>query len=88
MQNRDPNIVYSGLNQRFTRDGVTVEVNIFRLEHETEWLLEVVNAKGTSICWDDPFDSDDAALAEFIRTVEDEGMIAFADNNVVPIPKR
>ncbi len=35
MIERDPNIVQSGLSRTVKRDGVTVEVSIIRLEHET-----------------------------------------------------
>jgi len=81
----DPNIVKSGLSRTVRKDGVTVEVSIIRLEHETEWSLEVVNSAGTSIVWDDLFASDEEAFAEFERTVAEEGMGAFFDKgNVIP----
>jgi len=35
MTERGPNIVYSGLSRKVTRDGITVEVVIVRLEGET-----------------------------------------------------
>ncbi len=87
MNEREPNLVTSGLSGRVTKDGVTVDVHIVRLEHETDWSLEVVNDAGTSIVWDDLFPSDDAALTEFRRTVAEEGMRAFLDGNVVPFPR-
>jgi hypothetical protein len=62
MVERDPNIVKSGLSRTVKKDGVTVEVSIIRLEHETEWSLEVVNSAGMSIVWDDLFASDDEVL--------------------------
>ena len=64
MMERDPKIVKSGLSRTVKKDGVTVEVSIIRLEHETEWSLEVVNSASTSIVWDDLFASDDEAFAE------------------------
>jgi hypothetical protein len=85
MSEREPNIVHSGLSRTVKKDGVAVEVSIIRLEHETEWSLEVVNGAGTSIVWDQLFSSDDEAYAEFERTVVEEGMQAFLDkSNVVP----
>ena len=85
MSEREPNIIHSGLSRTVKKDRVTVEVSIIRLEHETEWSLEVANAAGTSIVWDDLFASDDEAYAEFERTVAEEGMQAFLDkSNVVP----
>jgi hypothetical protein len=85
MSEREPNIVHSGLSRTVKKDGVTIEVSIIRLEHETEWSLEVVNAAGTSTVWDQLFLSDDEAYAEFERILAEEGMQAFLDkSNVVP----
>ncbi len=86
MIERDPKIVKSGLSRIVKKDGVTVEVSVIRLEHATEWSLEVVNSARTSIVWDDLFTSDDEAFAEFERTVAEEGMRTFLDKgNVIPL---
>lgn len=85
MREREPNLVTSGLSGTFAKDGVTVEVNIVRLEHEKLWSLEVVNAKGTSTVWDELFPSDEEAYAEFERTISEEGIATFLDQgNVIP----
>lgn len=85
---KDPNIVFSGHCGQYSRDGISVEVSIARLEHEAAWTLEVVNGNRTSIVWDDPFPSDDAAYAEFLATVEVEGMQVFLDDgNVIPFKR-
>lgn len=84
----DPNLVISSHNGRLTRDGVTFEVSIVRLEHETEWSLEVVNADGTSTVWDETFPTDDAAFAELEATIAEEGMETILDNaTVIPFPR-
>ena len=88
MTGRDPNIVKSSLSRTVTKDGITVRVEIIRLEGETGWSLEVVNARNTSIVWDDLFATDEAAYAEFARTVAEEGMRAFLDSGkVIPFPR-
>ena len=87
MNQREPNIVTSGLSRTVQRDGITVDVNIYRLEDRPGWSLEVVNEKGTSTVWDELFDTDDAADAEFLATVAKEGMTAFLDQATV-IPFR
>ena len=69
----DPKLIASKHNGRFTRGGVTIEVRICRLEN-TKWTLEVVDESGTSIVWDQEFDTDDAAHAEFLGSVETEGL--------------
>ena len=75
MKERIPNLVRSGLSGIVSKDDITVEVFIYRLENEPKWSLEVVNDACTSIVWDDLFDSDDEAYAEFQQTVEEEGML-------------
>ena len=85
MKERIPNLVRSGLSGIVSKYNVTVEVIIVRLENEPNWSLEVLNNAGTSIVWDDLFDSDEDAYAEFQQTVEEEGIRAFLDNqNVIP----
>lgn len=89
MADRDPNLVVSGLSGTVTQDGVTVEINIVRLEDETDWSLEVVNSSGTSTVWDDPFATDAAALDAFRQAVAEEGMASFLDSaTVIPFPSR
>lgn len=83
MREREPNIVHSGLSGIVSRDDVTVEVFIYRLESEPKWSLEVVNSAGTSIVWDELFASDEDALLEFERTAAEEGMRSFLDNGNV-----
>jgi hypothetical protein len=86
---RDPNIVSSSLSDVVREDGVTVRLEIYRLEHESQWSLEVINDAGTSIVWDVPFDTDEEAHAAFRLTVEEEGMEAFLDkSNVIQFPRR
>jgi hypothetical protein len=38
---------------------VTVDIKIYRLEHDPQWALEVINDEGTSTVWDALFDTDD-----------------------------
>jgi hypothetical protein len=88
MNQREPNLVRSGLSGTVTKDGVTVEVSIVRLENETSWSLEVVNSSATSIVWDDLFLSDEDAYAELQRTVAEEGIKTFLDRgNVIPFKR-
>ena len=72
----DPELISSRHNGYVTRDGVTVELCIYRLAI-TKWTLEVVDADGTSTVWDDEFETDDDAHAEFLRSVEESGMLEF-----------
>jgi Uma2 family endonuclease len=44
----DPNIVTSGLSKVVLVEGLNLQIEIYRLEHQTEWTLEVVDEDGTS----------------------------------------
>jgi hypothetical protein len=77
----DPNIVVSRLSRNVTIDEVTVEVQIYRLENEQVWQLEVVNETGTSTVWNDTFDTEQDALDAFNYVIEQEGIEAFLDGD-------
>ena len=85
---RDPNIVRSGLSGRVSKDGLAVDVEIYRLESEHEWALEVVDHTGASTVWDDRFASDGDALAAFRAALAEEGIGAFSERKIIPFPNR
>ena len=88
MDEREPNLVTSALSRNVTQDGITVELCIYRLETKTEWALEVVTSDGASIVWDNQFPSDEAANAEFLRTIDEEGVATFLDDaKIMPFPR-
>jgi hypothetical protein len=66
----DPVLMYSPLNQTLTRNGVTVEVHIYK-NSRSDWILEVVDA-GNSHVWDDQFLTDQAAFDEAMRALDEE----------------
>jgi hypothetical protein len=70
-------IINSPLSQKITRDGTTVEVLIYRGEHEAAWILEVVDHAGGSTVWDETFQTEQAALSEVLRTIDEEGIACF-----------
>jgi len=75
----EPELIQSPLSQTITRDGHTLKVDIYRLEEEVDWLLEVVNEDGTSHVWDDRFATDQAALDAVHKAIDEEGVAAFLD---------
>ncbi|WIA56284.1 hypothetical protein N6H05_00125 [Sphingobium sp. WTD-1] len=81
MTDTDPTIIESPLSRTVSRDGITVRVLVYRLEHDPKWALEVVNDAGTSTVWDDLFDTDEAAFEAFAQAVAAEGMETFLDND-------
>jgi hypothetical protein len=73
----DYEIEMSPLCRKETRDGIAVEILIYRGEDDDGWLLEVVDQEDGSTVWDDPFPTDQAALDEAMRTIEEEGIATF-----------
>jgi hypothetical protein len=89
MSEREPNLITSSLSRRMTWEGYTLRIEIYRLDNRPGWALEVVNEQGTSIVWDDLFDTDRDAYAAFSDTLAEEGIAAFLDDtNVIPFPRR
>ena len=76
----NPNLVASGLSQEIEVGGIPFAIEIYRLEHDSTWTLEVVDENGTSTVWDDQFSSDFEAQ-KVLRT---EGVRACRDGNVIP----
>jgi len=75
----EPQLIQSPLSQAITREGHILQVDIYRLEEEVDWVLEVVNETGTSHVWDDRFATDQAALDAVHEALDDEGITAFLD---------
>jgi len=78
--NDEIEIIMSPLCQSFERDGIALQIEIYR-SSESDWSLEVVNPSSTSIVWNDTFQSDKAALEEFLQTIKTEGIQSFLDNH-------
>lgn len=72
-----------------TVEGHRLRIEIYRLEDNPTWSLEVVNEEGTSTVWDDLFDADQAALDEVMKTIKEEGLSAFTDKGkILPFRRR
>lgn len=74
MIDEDPKIIRSPSCQRFTADGMTVSVEIYKLEESDGWALEVVDKDNTSTVWKEPFATDRAAWDEFVLGVRTYGL--------------
>lgn len=70
-------ITHSPLERKITRDGITVEICIYRGNDDSDWILEIVDESGGSTIWDD-LASDQEALDLAIKTIDEEGIEAFA----------
>lgn len=83
---RDPNIVNSSMSRKIKQDGITFDVQIYKIEGTGEWSLDVVTPDGTSVVWDDLFIDDEVAFQEAVNTIRSEGALAFQNggDNVIP----
>lgn len=85
MDEDEPTLVISPKSQEMVVEGLPFSVEIYRLEGQATWTLEVVDPEGTSHVWDDAFASDKDARTEALRALEEKGPLAFMHGeNVVP----
>ncbi len=73
---KEPELEISPLSQPISSGGRTVDVQIYRLEGEAEWVLEVEDEFGNSTVWEDTFPTESAALVEAKKTILAEGVSA------------
>jgi hypothetical protein len=68
---REPEFIESPLGQRVTRHGVEVQVEIYA-DSQGGWILEIVDAETASHVWDEHFETDQQALTEALRALDEE----------------
>ena len=74
----DHKIEDSRLSCKVRREGVEIEIHIYRMAGSDDgWTLEVVDPEWNSTVWDESFESDQAALDEAIQTIDAEGISIF-----------
>lgn len=73
MTNHEQDFVSSALAQIVTRDGKSISIDIYS-DGDGRWLLEAVDEHRNSTVWDLPFDTEQDALDEAIRTIDTEGI--------------
>ena len=77
----DPEIVMSPLCREVIEDGTKIQVDIYRGEDESGWILEVIDEENASTVWDEPFDTDREALDEVMKVIEQDGIRSFLESN-------
>ena len=86
MTNDEPNVVTSGKSHRVVVDGYVFAIEIYRLEIDKTWTLEVVDHEGTSHVWEEQFATDRDAHNAALEALEREGATAFMHGNkVIPL---
>ena len=87
--NDGPDVVISGKSQDVVVDGYRFSIQIYRLESDKTWTLEVVDQDGTSHVWDEEFKTDRDARNIALQELEKEGAVAFMrGSNVIPFQRR
>lgn len=69
-------LIESLLNQKYTKDGKSVEIEIYRMP-DTAWNVQVMDTFGNSTVWDDEFESDTDALQFVLAEIERDGIDEF-----------
>ena len=69
----------SALSRTFTRGGWMLEIEIYE-DGSGKWLLEVVDERNTSTVWTEPFDTEQLALDEALRAIEEEAIEGFSES--------
>ena len=77
----DPEIIMSPLCREITGEGTKIQVDIYRGEDESGWILEVIDEENASTVWDEPFDTDREALEEVMEVIERDGIRSFLDGD-------
>ena len=75
-------LTISPLQQKYTADGKTVEVCIYRMR-DSGWTLEIVDQYNNSTVYDGEFETDQDAFDLFLAEIKEEGI----ESMIGPVPK-
>jgi hypothetical protein len=75
----NPEIVMSPLCREITVDGTTIQIDIYRGDGDSGWILEVIDEESASTIWDEPFDTDQEALDAVLIVIEQDGIRSFLE---------
>ena len=73
----EPKLIISNMSQEFSSGSRTLNVEIYRLENESEWTLEIEDEFNNSTVWDQTFETESAALVEAKKSILAEGVKSF-----------
>jgi len=78
MDDEDRNYEHSALSGSFSRDGETVDVEIYRFAGtQDRWQLAVVHMASGCTEWQERFATEQDAYRAFVETVERDGIVSF-----------
>ncbi|WP_299951685.1 hypothetical protein [uncultured Ruegeria sp.] len=73
----EPKLIISDKCKSVLVDGYRFEIEIYRLENQDLWTLEVIDVEDASYVWDDKFGSDQEALNTAVDILNNEGALGF-----------
>ena len=77
----DPEFIMSPLCREISGDDTKIQVDIYRGEDKSGWILEVIDEENASTVWNDPFDTDQEALDAVMEVIEQEGIRSFLEGD-------
>lgn len=77
MKENEVNLVLSAKNRAVLVDGYRFEIEIYRLDDQDCWTLDVIDIDGASYVWDEKFAFEEEALAVAIDVLHTEGALVF-----------
>jgi hypothetical protein len=66
----------SPLCRTVTKDGWSLRIVIYQAR-KGQWMLEIANDADVSTCWIEPFKTDEAALSEALKAIEENSIEYF-----------
>jgi hypothetical protein len=75
----NPEIIMPPLCRKVTVDGITIQIDIYRGEDDSGWILEVIDEENASTIWDVPFDTDQEALEAVLVVTEKYSIKSFLE---------
>ncbi len=70
-------LITSELSQEISSGGRTIKAEIYKLESQEEWTLEIEDEFNNSTVWDDTFATESEALIEAKKSILAEGVKKF-----------
>jgi hypothetical protein len=77
LTDEDEELVHSPLERTVARDGITLQILIYRGRNDPAWVLEVEDHLGGSTVWEGDFETDQAALDAALLAIEEDGVESF-----------
>lgn len=73
----DEAVIHSTLERTVASEQTRLQIYIYRGPRDANWLLEVEDHSGGSTVWDDPFETEQAALDAALLAIDEDGIESF-----------